>query len=192
MDNKHLDLGCGNSPRNPYHASELFGIDLHEENRNNNVQYKKANLSIEKIPFEDNYFDSISAFDFIEHVPRILHFNGKTILPFINLMNEIWRTLKPSGNFYAVTPAFPNPEAFQDPTHVNIITNKTHEYFCSKNCYARNYGFHGEFAEKRVKWVVEKNSHTAEETFRKTLRHIERKFINRRLTHLLWELEAIK
>lgn len=149
MNNKHLDLGCGNSPRNPYHAGELFGIDLHEENLNNNVQYKKANLSIEKIPFEDNYFNSISAFDFIEHVPRILYTDGKTVLPFINLMNEIWRTLKPNGIFYAVTPAFPNPEAFQDPTHVNIITNKTHEYFCGKNCYARNYGFQGEFAEKK-------------------------------------------
>lgn len=52
--------------------------------------------------------------------------------------------------------------------------------------------FKGSLQKKRVKRVVEKNSHTADETFRKTLRHIQRKLKNRRLTHLLWELEAIK
>ncbi|MFC5576555.1 hypothetical protein ACFPOA_00835 [Lysobacter niabensis] len=77
-------------------------------------------------------FTSVSAFDFIEHIPRLLPTaDGRdTTFPFINLMNEVRRVLDHGGRFHAVTPAFPYPHAFTDPTHVNFITHKTHEYFC--------------------------------------------------------------
>jgi len=50
---------------------------------------------------------------------------------------------KLNGIFYAVTPACPAAVAFQDPTHVNIITQKTREYFCCQNPEANIYGFLG-------------------------------------------------
>ena len=68
-------------------------------------------------------------------------------------MNEVWRVLKPGGIFYAVTPAYPMPEAFQDPTHVNIITDQTHHYFCRDWSYTSNYGFKGRFEIVAAKWV---------------------------------------
>ena len=77
---------------------------------------------MQPIPYPDCSFDSISAFDFIEHVPRILAINQEsTKFPFVELMSEIWRVLKPNGMFYALTPAFPHGAAFHDPTHVNFI-----------------------------------------------------------------------
>lgn len=80
--NTHLDFGCGDKPRNPFNAQNVFGIDIHT-NLGNNIA--SANLSVESIPFPDNNFDSVSAYDFIEHIPRNIHNfdTGKTHFPFI-------------------------------------------------------------------------------------------------------------
>lgn len=102
---KSLDLGCNDRPRNPYHYEELYGVDLAPHSIEG-VTYAQANLALDAIPFEDNYYDCVTAFDFIEHIPRQLLSldTGKTRLPSVELMNEIWRVSKPNGTFYAVTP----------------------------------------------------------------------------------------
>ena len=96
---RHLDLGCGPTPRNPYQQTELFGVDIDPSNTTPDVTIKQANLALQAIPFPDQYFDSVSAFDFFEHIPRVLptpHGEG-TRFPFIELMNEVHRVLKPGG-----------------------------------------------------------------------------------------------
>lgn len=191
---RHLDLGCGNKPRNPYGYTELHGIDLyHSSQVNDEHTIKVANMALEKIPYPDNFFDSVSAFDFIEHIPRILQKTEfETRFPFIELMDEIWRVLKPNGTFYAVTPAYPHAEAFQDPTHVNIISEKTHLYFCDTKLYAQNYGFKGAFSAISVKWVHAKYAQTKAVTFKTYLSSINRTLFKGRKTHLLWELASKK
>jgi SAM-dependent methyltransferase len=106
---RHLDLGCGQIPRNPYNRPELFGIDVRALPPQPGVDLYVANLSLEPIPFPDNYFASVSAFDYLEHVPRLLLTpdGADTIFPFVRLMSEIWRVLAPRGRFYALTPAYP-------------------------------------------------------------------------------------
>jgi len=191
---KALDLGCNNRPRNPFQYEELYGVDL-MQNQIEGVVYAQANLALEPIPFPDNYFDAVTAFDFIEHVPRQLLSleTGKIRLPFVELMNEIWRVLKPDGTFYAVTPAYPSPAAFQDPTHVNIITVETHNYFCGDECMGAMYGFTGKFEKLRVEWVVFKKALTPEKTLFTDLYHLHKRIFNpRRLSHLLWQFKAVK
>lgn len=192
---RHLDLGCGGKPRNPYEYDQLCGIDIiRHPDLGAEVEFRQANLSTGPIPFEDNTFDAVSAFDFIEHVPRVLPDSaGGTRLPFIDLMNEIWRVLKPDGRFYAITPAYPGEEAFRDPTHVNIITQLTHRYFCDEKRFAKNYGFTGEFEAVRVGWVHPRLHWLAEPSFKKTCKSLFRSIVRRKeRTHLLWELRAIK
>jgi len=68
-------------------------------------------------------------------------------------MNEIYRVLKVGGLFYSFTPAFPHAAAFQDPTHVNIITEGTFpSYFDDKNRWAEMYGFKGAFQIVEQTW----------------------------------------
>ena len=155
LPDAHLDLGCGKRPRNPYRRSRLCGVDIRAVGAIEGFEFRAANVAVDPIPFGDGEFGSVSAFDFVEHVPRILQSaDGRgTVFPFIQLMNEIWRVLAPGGLFYALTPAYPNPEAFQDPTHVNIITDRTHSYFCGESPLGRMYGFEGHFEVKRVGWV---------------------------------------
>lgn len=79
-----------------------------------------------------------------------------TRFPFVELMNEVFRVLKDEGIFYSHTPAFPFPEAFVDPTHVNIITEDTFpRYFCSAGESlpgAGRYGFVGNFQLVSQQW----------------------------------------
>lgn len=194
MKHTHLDLGCGARPRNPYGYEVVHGIDIRlPDIISEDVQIKIANLAIDKIPYPDNYFNSVSAFDFIEHVPRILN-GGEhgTRFPFIELMDEIWRVLKPDGLFYALTPAYPSEEVFVDPTHVNFITENTHAYFCEGRCYGKNYGFNGLFEAKRVQRVYPRLHHHANNSYQVRLKSLFKALKFKPKTHLLWELRKIK
>lgn len=196
--NVHLDLGCGSRARNPYSRDYLIGCDIVELKQLEDLQnfeFISVDLTKTILPFETSTFDSISAFDFIEHVPRQAYdLNGKTWSPFINLMSEIHRILKPNGIFLASTPAYPRAEVFQDPTHVNFITDKTHEYFCGSSPYAQRYGFIGSFDKLRVEWEPQKNIYDKKSSaFKKWYRkNIEYKIFKGGITHLTWELKAIK
>ena len=194
LPDRHLDLGCGLAPRNPYSRRQLCGVDIRPLESTPGTEFRCANVVLDPIPYPDNSFGSVSAYDFIEHVPRLLTTpDGRsTWFPFINLMNEIWRVLAPGGKLYALTPAFPSPAAFVDPTHVNIITEQTHEYFCGNRPLGGIYGFQGAFRPLRVEWVVYLDSLLSVPlTPRQKLRLLNRRW-RKRLTHLLWELEAVK
>ena len=150
---KTLDLGCGTSIRNPFGANETSGVDIRNGLSHN---IKRADLSAEEIPYDSNFFDFCTAFDFLEHIPRISWASGKSRLAFIELMNEIHRVLKPNGLFLHATPTFPSKQAFQDPTHVNIMTEDTIPlYFCEPNNWAKtiDYGFHGSFELIEQRWI---------------------------------------
>lgn len=153
----HIDLGCGALPRNPLGAKHVFGIDVLAEpvfkTVRDSLEYKQVFHGL-PLPFESNQVDSISAFDFLEHIPRSDRLpNGGYTNPFIEIMNEVYRILKPGGIFIALTPCFPSSAAFTDPTHVNFITEETHLYFSGPN-YARTkgYGFNGEFNVVEADW----------------------------------------
>ena len=180
-------------------------------------EFRAANLAVEAIPWPDNTFGSVSGFDFIEHVPRILlSADGRaTRFPFIELMNEIWRVLVPGGRLYTVTPTYPHPEAFQDPTHVNIITERTHEYFCGDSPLGRMYGFVGHFSApartvgeparvvrrrrrrngrpRRSRLVPGTSASRTRSVARgRQLRGQHTNAAGERLMYFLWELEAVK
>ena len=144
-----LDIGCGKQPRNFFNAATVYGIDIR-----NDVEagIYKADLIVEPIPFADEYFNFVTAHDFLEHVPRIIY-SPERRFAFVEIMNEVWRVLKPGGQFLSVTPAYPHAEAFRDPTHVNIITEETFPmYFDNKICLAKMYGFTGGFQITDQKW----------------------------------------
>ena len=151
LTDKSLDLGCGMTPRNPFEARETFGVDIRGDLA---ADIKQADLATEPIPFEDDFFDFCTAFDVIEHIPRNSWRNSVHRFGFLELMNQIHRILKPGGLFLHLTPAFPSKEAFQDPTHVNIITEDTMPlYFCKPSVSAKHYGFNGSFELIEQRWI---------------------------------------
>ena len=150
---KALDIGSGPEPKNPFEASDLYGLDL-RENPKRQVVY--GDLSAGKLPFPDNTFDFVTAYDVLEHIQRVSSQDKDTIFPFISLINEIFRVLKVDGIFLSLTPCTPFKEAFQDPTHVIFMTEDTLEYYFCESAWARIYGFYGTFCMKEQGWFSSK------------------------------------
>lgn len=193
---KHLDLGCGANPHNPYKADQLFGCDLTNPKsvlKASFVDFKTADLAFENIPFQDETFDSVSAINFLEHIPRQVSYGHlQTRNSFIELMNEIHRVLKPGGRFFALSPVYPHSDAFTDPTHVNFITRFSHRYFVLPTLTAEQYGFKGKF--KKINVLVDAPTNLmlpSGSGLRKLSRRFHRLLFREGLSHILWEFEKV-
>jgi SAM-dependent methyltransferase len=167
MSSISIDLGSGPNPRNNFNATEVIGFDTFNQD---SPKVIKHDLMKGTIPLEDNSVDFVTAFDFLEHVDRVGYrlTDGdiERFFPFIDIMSEIWRVLKPGGQLYAFTPVYPNKEAFRDPQHVNIVTDDMWEYFAGSMLgLTQHYGFKGEF------------------------KLLEQRFEG---AHVVWHMEAIK
>ena len=156
LQSSHLDLGSGKRPANPFNCDVVFASDVQDLDFENSEGIKFLKITnFSEIPLPDNSLESISAYDLLEHIPREWpSVDGTIRYPFIDLMNEISRVLKPGGIFLAVTPAFPSPAAFQDPTHINIISTETIKYF-DQNAWATElgYGYNGSLSKVHQSWL---------------------------------------
>lgn len=148
---KLLDLGSGPNPR-PKEGYEAYGIDIVPSD-NKNV--KVADLTWSSIPFADETFDLVTAFDFLEHVPmRVWYVEqtpfgtvGKTRDVMVSLFDEVYRVLKPGGIFHTFTPHLPHTsEVYRDPTHVSVWVEQSWDYWAGPMTeLMRHYGYKAEF-----------------------------------------------
>lgn len=154
-----VDLGSGPVPKNPFDATLVEGLDITPFPHSGNVFV--CDLAKDRFPHEDSSVDFVVGTDFLEHIPRTgyryrqdydggNHPAGQPYLemynPFLHVMSETWRILKPGGITQFKTPAFPKQEAFQDPTHVNFISENTSDYFAGGLLpLCQQYGFKGAF-----------------------------------------------
>lgn len=121
-DTHHLDFGCGSVPRNPLGAFKLTCVDINSDATNHDLVVIAPGSGL---PFLDNSFTSVSAYDVLEHLPRV---SDKGNL-YIHYMNELCRVLKPGGIAILIFPAYPHRDSFSDPTHVNHITKDSVDFF---------------------------------------------------------------
>jgi ubiquinone/menaquinone biosynthesis C-methylase UbiE len=105
VNKKVLDIGCGygwfelNALKRG--VKEIHGIEITDEDlktvRENikdlRAKFKKGGAL--KLPFRDNYFDTVVSWEVIEHIPK----NTED-----RMFKEVSRVLKKNGIFYLSTP----------------------------------------------------------------------------------------
>lgn len=115
-----LDVGCGRAYGTELmssYASFITGLDYDQATVDDNTMRLKAlnnirfvRATIPPLPFEDNTFDVITAFQFIEHIADRKEF-----------LKECLRVLKPGGKFLVTTPNVKKSFA-PNPFHVHEYT----------------------------------------------------------------------
>lgn len=143
----NIDLGCGEN-KNP----GCIGVDFRAMNGVDIVQ------NLTKFPWNNiptAIADTVYSSHLIEHInpdspdPRLaglidLLISKKVVSKeeiasfvgdyeflggFVRFMDEVWRTLKPGGQFICTFPYGGSTGYWQDPTHVNPVTHVTLAYF---------------------------------------------------------------
>lgn len=111
------DLACGQTPKDGFKGVDrvpVAGIDIVHD------------LLEFPWPFKDSSVYEFNCEHFVEHIPLTLP-NGDNGL--IRFMEEVYRCLMPRGMIRIVAPHYMSCEAWQDPTHCRVITDRTFLYF---------------------------------------------------------------
>jgi len=125
-----LLLGCGNARAKKLYltdqkewSGELTTLDMNPDCGADVVW----DLERRPLPFADEAFDEIAAYDVLEHIGRQGDWMG-----WFDEMDEYWRILKPGGMFGAVLPI--NTDALVDPGHTRFF-HPMWFYFLNKKFY---------------------------------------------------------
>ena len=114
---KILDVGCGTTPLFLLNTNfeERYGIDYSIKGDYPYLKLHKRNLTQEKLPFKDNFFDVVTMLAVFEHVePKNL----------IQLIKEIKRILKPKGRFILTTPCQWSDWILKTMAKLNLVSSE--------------------------------------------------------------------
>lgn len=110
-----VDIGCGANKQ----GKDWFGIDYRNILGSVNLVQDLESFPW-KVPSES--FNTAVANHVVEHIQP-------THGIFISFMNEVWRILKPGGEFLISAPYATSVGMFRDPTHCNFVNEETWSYF---------------------------------------------------------------
>jgi hypothetical protein len=138
-----LDIGCGGNKSLGFvgmDCKSLPGVDIvHDWN-------------VFPWPLEDESVLVAMASHVVEHISPI---NGH----FLRWMDEVWRVMKPWGEFVIITPHGRSDGYLQDPTHCNPCNETTWAYFDPDQFDGGLYWFYAPYPwrVKSLTWSPETN-----------------------------------
>jgi len=117
-----LDIGCGANKQGPdwvgLDVQKLPGVDIIWD----------INIHPWE-PLPDACAIRAVCSHLVEHIPPVAITEKGTRFPFVEFMDEVWRILKPDGQFAISCPHGASPGMLQDPTHINFLNENTWLYF---------------------------------------------------------------
>lgn len=133
---QNLNLGCGERE-----FPDCLNVDM----RKTNICDLQMNLEKLPWPFPDERFESVFAFDIIEHFTDVL-----------GAMEEIHRVLKPGGIVYIHTSFWLSENSFTDPTHKHFFTLRSFNFFDPETEEGKKYHY---YTKKKFKVEVAQVDH---------------------------------
>lgn len=136
-----LDIGCGANKQPGFVGMDVLalpGVDIVHD------------INIHPWPLPDECALVAMCSHLVEHIPPVAIGANGTWFPFIAFMDEVWRVLKPEGQFAIVCPHGWSAGYLQDPTHCNAINENTWAYFCPEQADGMLYSFY-----KPKPWRIE-------------------------------------
>ena len=131
-----LLIGCGANKEKKIYLPDnkawqhLVTLDINPDHKPD-VVWDLNNIPL---PFTDNSFDEIHAYEVLEHVGR----QGDYLF-FFNQFSDLHRILKPQGKLFASVPLPSSPWAWGDPSHTRIFP-KEWLVFLSQQTYKDQVG----------------------------------------------------
>lgn len=93
---------------------QLVTLDINPDHKPDVVW----DLNQRPLPFEDNTFDEIHAYEVLEHLGQQGDWRA-----YLAEWSEWWRILKPGGHLYGSSPLWSSEWAWGDPGHTRIMSN---------------------------------------------------------------------
>jgi SAM-dependent methyltransferase len=167
VDRRELLLGCGSNSTKKIGSEDhrdwagLVRLDFNDAHKPD-VVHDLAKLPL---PFEDNSFDEVHAYDVMEHIGL----QGDWRF-FFAQWQDLWRVLKPDGRFFGISPHWSSPWAWMDPGHTRAMGPEMLVFLCQPEyrqvgttpmsdyrfCYSADFDI--EFADvdslRRFTWVL--------------------------------------
>lgn len=111
---KQLLIGCGIRRNNLFTRTweDLVTLDINPEIKPDIVH----DLTHIPLPFEDNSFDEMHAYEVLEHIGQ----QGDWKF-FFAQFSDFWRILKPAGMIYGTSPCLSSRWLWGDPGHTRVI-----------------------------------------------------------------------
>ena len=115
---RELVIGCGKRIAKDLSLKGLEGFQeiITLDNNPNHYPTVVHDLTVHPLPFPDNYFDEIHAYDVLEHLAQQGDYEF-----FFSEFSEYWRILKNKGHFFATVPLEGTQWALGDPSHKRVI-----------------------------------------------------------------------
>lgn len=119
---KELLLGCGSRTSKDLYldGDSSFKNVVRLDNNGDHKPDVIHDLTVHPLPFSDNEFDEIHAYEVLEHLAQQGDYDF-----FFKEFTEYARILKPGGKFFASCPSNTSPWLWGDPSHRRVISQET-------------------------------------------------------------------
>ena len=131
-----VQLGSGLGTRLP----DAINVDINSSTDPDVI----CNLNNKAFPFKDNVFDMVVAISILEHLND-----------FFTVMGEIHRVSKCGATVHILVPHFSSAAAFVDPTHCQLLSARSCDYFIENTDIEREYGFYTPYRYRMKKRYIE-------------------------------------